>query len=88
MSTTFGIVIKNGELLDLPPQEGGLILPQDITDEDNIEIVDVAFRGNWPGMYLKNPIAPFLPPETKVYPLDNSHQGIYTIGDIIKELKT
>jgi len=88
MSTTFGIVIKNGELLDLPPQESGLILPQDIKDEDNIEIVDVAFRGNWPGMYWKNPIAPFLPPETKVYPLDNSHQGIYTIGDIIKELKT
>lgn len=30
MSTTFGIVIKNGELLDLSPQENGLILPQDI----------------------------------------------------------
>ena len=24
MSTTFGIIIKNGELLDLPPQENGL----------------------------------------------------------------
>jgi len=36
----------------------------------------------------KNPIATFLPQETKVYPLDNSHQGIYTIEDIIEELKT
>ena len=42
MSTTFGIVIKNGELLDLPPQESGLILPQDIKNEDGIEIVNVA----------------------------------------------
>lgn len=87
MSTTFGIIIKNGKLLDLPPQEDGLILPQEIKDEDNIEIVNVAFRGSW-GILWKNPIAPFLPPETKVYPLDNSHQGIYTIGDIIEELKT
>ena len=70
MSTTFGIVIKNGELLDLPPQEEGLILPQDIKDKDNIEIVNVAFRSGW-GVSWKNPIAPFLPPETKVYPLDN-----------------
>lgn len=85
MSTTFGIVIKNGELLDLPPQEGGL--PQNIKDEGNIEIVSVAFRSSW-GISWKNPIAPFLPPETKVYPLDNSHQGIYTIGDIIEEFKT
>ena len=87
MSTTFGIVIKNGELLDLPPQESGLILPQDIKNEDGIEIVNVASRSSW-GMSWKNPIAPFLPPETKVYPLDNSHQGIYTIRDIIEELKT
>ena len=85
MSTTFGIVIKNGELLDLPQQEDGL--PQNIKDEDNIEIVNVAFRSSW-GISWKNPIAPFLPPETKVYPLDNSHQDIYTIGDIIEELKT
>ena len=61
MSTTFGIVIKNGELLDLPPQESGLILPQDIKNEDGIEIVNVASRSSW-GMSWKNPIAPFLPP--------------------------
>lgn len=86
MSTTFGIVIKNGELLDLPPQESGLILPQNIKDEDNIEIVSVAFRSSG-GISWKNPLAAFLPNETKVYPLDNTPQGIYTIGDIIKSMK-
>jgi hypothetical protein len=28
-----------------------------------------------------------LPSSMKVYPLDNSAQGIYTIGDIIKEME-
>lgn len=88
MSTTFGIVIKNGKLLDLPPREDGLIPGlQDIKDEDNVEIVSVAFRSSR-GILWKNPLAPFLPPETKVYPLDNTHQGIFTIGDIIEKLKT
>lgn len=86
MSTTFGIVIKNGKLLDLPPQEEGLKLPKDITDEDSFEIVELAFR-SIRCMYWINPLAPFLPTNTKVYPLDNSHQGIYTIGDIINDMK-
>jgi len=82
MSTTFVIVIKNGKLLDLPPQEDGLVLPKDIKDEDDIEIVNVVFLSRT--IIWKNPLAPFLPPETKVYPLDNTPQGIYTIGDILK----
>lgn len=55
MSTTFGIIIKNGELLDLPPQENGLILPQDIKSKDNIEIVNVAFRSSWSSKFILCP---------------------------------
>lgn len=85
MSTTFGIVIKDGKLLDLPPQEDGLFLPEDL--ENSVEIIVIAFRSSY-GFVWKNSLAPFLPLETKVYPLDNTPQGIYTIGDIIKDIKT
>jgi len=47
----------------------------------------VAHRGNSGKMRWKNPIAQLLPIETKVYPWDNTAQGIFTIGDIIKEIK-
>ena len=86
MSTTFGIVIKNKELLDLPPQENGLILPIDITDEDEVEIIYIAFRSSW-GMIWKNSLAKLLPDDIKVYPLDNTPQGIYTIKDIKDEIQ-
>lgn len=85
MSTTFGIVIKDGKLLDLPPQEDGLFLPEDL--ENSVEIIVIAFRSSY-GFVWKNVLAPFLPLETKIYPLDNTPQGIYTIGDIIEDMKT
>lgn len=89
MSTTFGILIKDNQLLDLPHQEDGLDLDEyfDETTQEEIETIEVAFRGNGTGMYWKNDLAPFLPLKTKVYPLDNSPQGIYTIGDIIDEIR-
>jgi hypothetical protein len=49
------------------------------------EDIRVAFRSN--GIRWKNPIARLLPDDTKVEALDNSPQGIYTIGDIKKEIK-
>jgi hypothetical protein len=82
MSTIFGIVIKDGKLLDLPPQENGLELSKD----ENTLIIEVAFRSSR-GMRWTNVIAQFLPSETKVYPLDNTPQGIYTIGDILKDIE-
>lgn len=85
MSTTFGVVIKDGKLLDLPPQEDGLLLSQDL--ENCVEIIEIAFRSSY-GFVWKNYLAPFLPLETKVYPLDNTPQGIYTIGDIIEDMIT
>ena len=49
------------------------------------EIVEVAFRTHY--IRWENPLAQLLPDKTKVYPLDNSAQGIYTIGDIKKSIK-
>ena len=43
-------------------------------------MVEVAFRSN--GMRFINPLAHLLPDETLVIALDNTPQGVYTIGDI------
>jgi hypothetical protein len=48
------------------------------------EIVEVAFRTDY--IRWENPLAHLLPDETKVEPLDNTAQGIYTIGDIKKKI--
>ena len=55
--------------------------------EGDVNTEDIAFRSSY-GYRWKNPLAPFLPPETKVYALDNSQQGIYTIQDILKEIES
>lgn len=79
MSTTFGIH-REGKKIELVDSE----LPSDYDDYDFLE---VAFRGNRGDIRWVNELASFLPPETLVYPLDNSAQGIYTIRDIINEMK-
>jgi hypothetical protein len=48
-------------------------------------VVEVAFRSN--GMRFINELAELLPDETPVIPLDNSSQGVYTIGDVKKEIE-
>ena len=48
-------------------------------------IVEVAFRSN--GMRFTNELAELLPDDTPVIPLDNTAQGVYTIGDVKKEIK-
>lgn len=47
--------------------------------------IEVAYRSN--GYRWVNPLAHLLPDETKVVPLDNTHQGIHTIGDIKKAIQ-
>jgi hypothetical protein len=76
MSTTFGI-----------PREPINI---ELGDEDgvfyyiNTDIFEkVWFRSLGNSRWLSD-IAKLLPDETRVYALDNSQQGIYTIGDIKK----
>lgn len=44
------------------------------------KLVEVAFRSN--DIHFTNDIAMLLPDETSVFPLDNTNQGIDTIGDI------
>ncbi len=51
--------------------------------KDNV--VEVAFRSN--GMRFINELAELLPDDTPVIPLDNTAQGVYTIGDIKKEIR-
>lgn len=51
------------------------------------EEIEVAFRGNNTGIYWINELAHLLSDDTKVIPLDNTAQGIYTIGDIKEEIK-
>ena len=46
------------------------------------KIIEVAYRGNSEGIIFTNPLAKLLADGTPVIPLDNSAQGIYTIGDI------
>lgn len=57
-----------------------------INDDAGIgEVVEVAFRSN--GMRFINPLAHLLPDDTPVIPLDNTPQGVYTIGDVKKEIE-
>jgi hypothetical protein len=81
MSTLFGIPIRevNIELGD----ENGIF---DYISEDFFQ--DVAFRDNKGKLRWVMALADELPDDTKVYALDNSQQGIYTIGDIKKEIET
>ena len=48
--------------------------------KDSEEPIEVAFRSN--GMRFTNKIAHLLPDDTPVIAMDNSQQGVYTIGDI------
>lgn len=78
MSTVFGVYkYKQQGDVKIEDQPG-------FQDEDNF--IPVAFRGNGTGIKWTNGLAVFLPVETKVYPLDNDAQGIFTIGDIITEI--
>lgn len=54
-------------------------------DSEEHEFVEVAFRSN--GIRWTNPLGELLPDKLEVTPLDNSAQGIYTIGDIKKEIQ-
>jgi hypothetical protein len=47
--------------------------------------VEVAFRSN--GVRWLDPLAQLLPDDTEVIAVDNSPQGIHTIGDIRKKIE-
>jgi predicted transport protein len=81
MSTKFGIPSRE---IDIElGDENGIF---DYISEDFFQ--DVAFRNNRGKISWIMALADELPDDTKVYALDNSQQGIYTIGDIKKEIET
>jgi len=80
MSTKFGILTIDIEHEKLVDEDGDLY---DFINKDIFE--PVFFRGatsRWLTHFGK-----FLPDGMKVYALDNTQQGIFTIGDIKKFIK-
>lgn len=65
----------------------GILLPynEDLEFNDDNEI-EIAFRSSGVITWL-NPLACLIPDDLLVEPLDNSAQGIFTIGDIKKAIK-
>tara|TARA_R110002012_G_scaffold88416_1_gene217864 strand:- start:86 stop:313 length:228 start_codon:yes stop_codon:yes gene_type:complete len=49
------------------------------------DYVEVAFRSN--GIRFINALAHLLPDDTPVIPLDNTAQGVHTIGDVKREIE-
>lgn len=74
MSTIFGI-LKKGEPIEL--------INGSLPENHNSEFSPVAKRMNNHAVW-HNDLAEFLSDETRVYPMNNSAQGIFTIGDLKK----
>lgn len=78
MSTTFGIPEREVNI-ELGDENG-------IFDYINKDFFDsIAIRGDNGEIRLYRNIT-FIPDDTRVYALNNSQQGIYTIGDIKKQI--
>ena len=90
MSTTFGVLTeeyKDRKVFyedDYPHIEGVDSEDDECDSEDYFEVV--VFRTNGGHLRFMNPIAYLLPDDTKIWALDNSPQGLYTIGEVKKEM--
>lgn len=80
MSTVFAIIKQ--ELLSKTSQEKDFL---DIKNEDCIEIAVRSNNGRISWCNHFHILLDYLPEDTKVFALDNSAQGIYTISDLKKE---
>lgn len=85
MSTTFGVYKRK---INITLEDDDLPKYDDEGNSINIEddFIEVFFRGHGGYCAYKNDLGQYLPNDLKVYPLDNTAQGIYTIGDCKKEL--
>jgi len=82
MSTIFGIH-REGKKIKLVDDD----LPEEYFQDGRIgdEFIEVAYRGNFGHIVWDNEVAQFLDDSIPVYSLDNTAQGIYTIGDLKRE---
>ena len=80
MSTKFGMP-KRQVAIQLGDEDGIF----DYINPDFFE--EIAFRINGGRMIFRNPLYAHLNHSMRVYALDNTQQGIYTIGDICKEIE-
>jgi hypothetical protein len=83
MSTTFGIPIKK---VDIDLNQYDEVMNYYFRHEDDELFTNVWYRSMGKCRWL-NPLGELLPDDTKVYALDNSQQGVYTIGDIKEKMK-
>jgi hypothetical protein len=81
MSTTFGIPQRQVELNKLVNESGELY------DYIDTSFFDKVFFRTLENSRWMNSLASRLPDDTRVFSLDNTAQGIYTIGDIKNFLK-
>lgn len=81
MSTTFGIPQRQVELSKLVDEDG------DLYDYIDTSFFERVFFHSMKNSRWMNSLASRLPDDTRVFPLDNTAQGIYTIGDIKNFLK-
>ena len=61
----------------------GVLVPS--LSDVRTEVIEIAFRSK--NIFFINPLAQLLPLDTVVIAMDNTPQGIYTIGDIKKEIE-
>jgi hypothetical protein len=80
MSTKFGVLTENVEHEKLVDKDGNLL------DYISHGIFEPVFHRGHHSRWL-NSISPYLSDDTRVYALDNTQQGIFTIGDIKKFMK-
>jgi hypothetical protein len=83
MSTTFGIFVPGNEI----KQSNVDLTEDDAAFMDAVEIARRVTGANGAIMRFTNELAHLLPDEIKVTALDNSAQGISTIGDIKNHIK-
>lgn len=62
----------------------GVLIPASKHEEE--QYCEIAFRSS-NGIVFTNPVAVLLADTVPVEPLDNTPQGIYTIGDIKKQIQ-
>lgn len=74
---------------ETPKSDGHGGVDEKVEYEEDIDCVSCAFRTSGGINWIRNfdIISKFLLNSTPVYPLDNSPQGIFTIGDIKNQIR-